>query len=124
VSDRISDLAKKTNRYRVCDCGLGVFEVSDGRCLLDALLQWQAVLPFSEETGLSDFEELCEQQSEGPTLNEADQDVLLWLMENAGAHEDEDDARYYGSLCQASTVFEGSEAEVRRWLLAKLYLHL
>jgi hypothetical protein len=68
VSDRILDLAKKTNRYRVCDCGLGVFEASDQRCLLDALLQWQAVLPFSEETGLSDFEELCEQQSEGPTL--------------------------------------------------------
>ena len=124
MSDRISNLASKTNRYMICDYGPGVFGVCDDRRLLDAMLQWQAVLPCCEETGLSDFEELCEQQSAGPTLNEADQDVLEWLMQNACGHPDEDVARYYDSLCRASTVFEGNEAEVRRWLLAKLYLHL
>ena len=76
MSDRLLELAKKTNRYSVCDCGRGIFEVFDGRRLLDSLLQWQAVLPFSEETGLGDFEELRKQQSKEPALNDADQDVL------------------------------------------------
>jgi hypothetical protein len=50
------------------------------------------VLPFDEETGLSDFEELCQQQSDGPKLNKADEEMLVWLMVNADAIEDE--ARY------------------------------
>src|SRR5262249_28272221 len=31
MSDRLLELAKKTNRYSVCDCGRGIFEVFDGR---------------------------------------------------------------------------------------------
>src|SRR5215475_84394 len=78
----IGELAEKTNRYMVCDCELGNFKVHDGRRLLDSLLQWQTVLPFDEITGLSDFEELREQQSAGPSLSEADQQVLEWLLVN------------------------------------------
>ena len=122
MSDRLGELAKRTGRYRICDCGRGAFQVFDGRRLLDSLLQWQAVLPFDEETGLSDFEELCQRQSGGPKLNKADEDVLDWLMENADAIEDE--AGYFGGLYQAAINFEGNEAEVGRFLLAKLYLHL
>ena len=51
-------IANKTNRYALCECGQGLFEVLDNRRLLDSLLQWQAVLPFDDETGLSDFEKL------------------------------------------------------------------
>src|SRR5262245_28764079 len=86
----LTELAKKTNRYSVCDYGLGIFMVHDGRLLLDSLLQWQALLPFSESTGLSDFEELREQQSAGPALNEADQEMLNWLLVNAEVQEDAD----------------------------------
>jgi len=122
MSDPLTQLAEKTNRYTVCDCELGNFKVYDDRRLLDSLLQWQTVLPFDEITGLSDFDELREQQSAGPSLNEADQEVLEWLLVNAGAHEDadEDAALYFGRLCRAATVLEGSEADVRRFLLGKL----
>jgi|HubBroStandDraft_6_1064221.scaffolds.fasta_scaffold01803_18 hypothetical protein len=122
MSDRLVELAKRAYRYKILDCGQGVFEVFDGRRLLDSLLQWQAVLPFDEETGLSDFEELCQGQSCGPKLNKADEDVLDWLMENVDAIEDE--AGYFGRLYQAAIIFEGNEAEVGRFLLAKLYLRL
>jgi hypothetical protein len=119
-SDLLLEFAKKTNRYIVCDCGLGVFEVLDGRRLLDGLLQWQALLPVDEETGLSHFEELRKQQSGEPLLNKADQEVLLWLTEIAGAYDGEPDELYYAELWQAATMFKGTEAEVRRFLLAKL----
>ena len=88
------------------------------------MVKWQAVLPFDDETGLSDFEKLLAHLGGGPELNKADEDVLLWLMENACAHEDEADTFYYGRLCQAATVFEGNEAEVTGFLLGKLYLQL
>jgi len=124
VRRRLVKLANKTNRYGLCECGQGFFEVLDNRRLLDSLLQWQAVLPFDDETGLSDFEKLLAHQGGGPKLNNADEDVLLWLMENACAHEDEADTVYYSGLCQAATVFEGNEAEVAGFLLGKLYMHL
>ena len=128
MSDPLTQLAEKTNRYTVCDCELGNFKVYDDRRLLDSLLQWQTVLPFDEITGLSDFDELREQQSAGPSLNKADKEVLEWLLVNAellvnaGAHEDadEDAGLYFGGLWRAATVLEGSEAEVRRFLLGKL----
>jgi hypothetical protein len=122
MSDRLVELAESTNRYQICDCGQGGHEVFDGRRLLDDLLQWQAVLPFDEETRLSDFEELCQRQSGGPKLNKADEEMLTWLMVNAEVIEDE--AGYYGGLYQAATIFKGNEGEARRFLLAKLYLHL
>ena len=122
MSDRLAELAKRTGRYRICDCGQGGFQVFDGRRLLDSLLQWQDVLPFDEETGLSDFEELRQWESGGPKLNKADEDLLDWLMVNADAIEDE--AGYFSVLYQAAINFEGNEAEVGRFLLAKLYLDL
>ena len=122
VRHRLAKLTNKTNRYALCECGEGLFEVLDNRCLLDSLLQWQAVLPFDEETGLSEFEKLLAHSGGGPKLNDADENVLLWLMENACAHEDEADTLYYSGLCQAATVFEGNEAEVTGFLLGKLYL--
>ena len=120
MSDPLTQLAEKTNRYTVCDCGLGNFKVHDGRRLLDSLLQWQTVLPFDKITGLSDFEELREQQSAGPSLNDADQEVLDWLLVNAEVQEDADEEAVLYGLWRAATVFEGSEAEVRRFLLGKL----
>lgn len=124
VRHRLVTIANKTNRYALCECGQGLFEVLDNRRLLDSLVKWQAVLPFDDETGLSDFEKLLAHSGGGPKLNKADEDVLRWLMVNACAHEDEADTFYYGGLCQAATVFEGNEAEVTGFLLGKLYLKL
>ena len=124
VTHRLVKLANKTNRYALCECGQGLFQVLDNRPLLDSLVRWQAVLPFDDQTGISEFEKLLGQQGEGPKLNEADESVLVWLMENAGAHENEADASYYGKLCKAATVFEGNEAEVTDFLMGKLYLQL
>ena len=112
-------LAGGTNRYSVYKRDTGVFEVCDDRRLLDCLLQWQGVLPFDEVTGLSDFQKLREQQSSGPTLNKADQDMLDWLITNANLSEDENDAAYFGGLCQAAIAFKGDKERVRRFLLSK-----
>ena len=119
ISCRLSDaacqlgrLAGETNRYRICERGTGVFEVFDDRRLLDSLLQWQAILPCDELTGLSDFQKLREQQSSGPTLNEADRDMLDWLTLNASFSEGENDAAYFGGLCQAAIAFKGDEEGV------------
>jgi hypothetical protein len=124
VRRRLVKIANQTNRYMLCECGQGLFEVLDSRRLLDSLVKWQAVLPFDVETGLSDFEKLLAHSGKGPELNKADEGMLHWLMVNACAHEDEADAFYYGGLCQAATVFEGNEAEMTGFLLGKLYLKL
>jgi hypothetical protein len=60
-----------------------VYEVCDDRRLLNSLPQWEGVLPFNELTGLSVFQRLREQESSGPTLNEADREMLDWLIANA-----------------------------------------
>jgi hypothetical protein len=112
-------LAGETKRYSICERDTGIFEVCDDRRLLDRLLQWQAVLPFDELTGLSDFQTLRQQQSSGPTLNEADRDMLDWLTTNATLSEGEDDAAYFGALCQAAIAFKGDEEGVRRFLMSR-----
>jgi hypothetical protein len=108
---QLGRLAGETNRYSICERDTGVFEVCDDRRLLGSLLQWEAVLPFDELTGLSDFQRLREQQSSGPTLNEADQDMLDWLITNANLSEEEN-----GGLCQAAIAIWGGEERVRRFL--------
>jgi hypothetical protein len=110
---QLGRLAGETDRYSICERDTGVFEVCDDRRLLDSLLQWQGVLPFDELTGLSDFQRLREQQSAGPTLNKADQDILDWLITNANLSEDENDAAYFGGLCQAAIAFKGDEQEAK-----------
>ena len=67
MTDHLGELAERTERYQICHCGQGVSEVFDGRRLLDSLLQWQAVLPVDEWTGLSAFEELCRGRAAGPS---------------------------------------------------------
>lgn len=84
---RLVKIANKTNRYALSEREQGLFEVLDNRRLLDSLVIWQAVLPFDDETGLSDFEKLLAHSGGGPELNKADEDVLRWLMENACALE-------------------------------------
>jgi hypothetical protein len=116
----ISRLAKTTKRYSICVCGRGFFKVFDNRQLLDRLLQWDAFMPCYVETGLSDWKVLCRQLSAGPNLTEADDEALVWLSTNAEVQDDVDMLRYYGEIFRAATVFEGSEAEVRRFLSAKL----
>ena len=111
-------LAGETNRYSICERDLGVYEVYEDRRLLDSLLQWEAVLPFDELTGLSDFQSLREQQSSGPTLNEADQQILDWLVANANLSDEDNNGAYFGGLCQAATVFRGDAKRVRRFLLS------
>ena len=74
---------------------------------------------FDELTGLNDFQKLREQQSSGPSLNEADRDTLDWLTLNASFSEDENDAAYFGGLCQAAIAFKGDEKGVRRFLLSR-----
>jgi hypothetical protein len=83
------------------------------------LLQWEAVLPFDELTGLGDFQRLRDQQSSGPMLNKADQDMLDWLITNANLSEEAIDAAYFGGLCQAAIAFKGDEEGVRRFLLSR-----
>ena len=111
-------LAGETNRYSICEPDTGVFEVCDDRRLLDSLLQWEGVLPFDELTGLSDFQRLREQQSSGPTLNEADRDMLEWLITNATLREEEN-AAYFGGLLQAAIAFKGDEEGVKRFLMSR-----
>ena len=116
-SHPLREIARKTNRYFVCDCELGVFEVLDGRRMLDGLLQWQDVLRLLVDEDLKEyFEELRKQQGGGPMLNKADQKMLLWLTEIAGAYEGEPEELYYAELWQAATIFRGTEAEARRFL--------
>jgi len=119
VRRQLGRLAGETNRYSIYERDTGVFEVCDDRRLLDNLLQWEAVLPFDELTGLSDFERLRDQQSSGPTLNKADQDMLAWVITNANLDEDEYNAAYFGGLCQAAIAFKGDEKGVRRFLLSR-----
>ena len=124
-SHPLREIARKTNRYFGCDCELGVFEVLDGRRMLDGLLQWQDVLRLLVDEDLAEyFEKLRKQQSGGPMLNEADQKMLLWLTEVATVYDGEPEQLYYAELWQAATIFKGTEAEARRFLLAKLYWHL
>jgi hypothetical protein len=111
-------LAGETSRYSICDRDTGVFEVCDDRRLLDSLLQWEGVLPFDELTGLGDFQRLREQQSSGPTLNEADRDMLEWLITNATLGEEEN-AAYFGGLLQAAIAFKGDEEGVKRFLMSR-----
>ena len=120
----LSRLAKMTKRYSICDCRQGFFQVFDNRRLLDRLLQWEAVLPFDEETGLSDWRLLRRQLSAGPKLTDADEEALTWLATNAEVQDDVAMARYYSNIFRAATVFEGSEAQVMRFLSAKLWWHL
>ena len=120
----LSDLAKTTRRYSISDRGQGVYEVIDDRRLLDGLLQLRAIVPIDESTKLSDWEEPRKQQSAGPNLNEADLEVLIWLAGKALAYDDDATAKYCDALCRAAVVFDGSEAAVRRFLLAKLWWHL
>ena len=126
MSDHLSDAASQlgrlaggTNRYSICERDLDVFEVYDDRRLLDSLLQWEAVLPFDELTGLSDFQILRDQQSSGPVLNKADQDMLDWLIANANLSDGDNNAAYFGGLCQAAIAFKGDEEGVRRFLLSR-----
>jgi hypothetical protein len=121
---QLDRLAGETNRYSICERDTGVFEVCDDRRLLESLLQWQAVLPFDELTGLNDFQRLREQQSSGPSLNEADRDMLDWLTLNATFSKNENDAVYFGGLCRAAIAFKGDEEGVRRFILRSRLLVL
>ena len=78
-------------------------------------------MPFDEETGLTDWNALCRQLSAGPNLTEADDEAFTWLSTNAEVEDDVDMARYHVEIFRAATVFEGSEAEIKRFLLAKLW---
>jgi hypothetical protein len=53
-------------------------------------------------------------------LNEADQDMLDWLITNANLIEGEDNnAAYFGGLYQAAIPFKGDEEGVRRFLRSR-----
>jgi hypothetical protein len=119
------EIARRTNRYFVCDCELGVFEVLDGRRMLDGLLQWQDVRRLLLDEDIAEYyEELLEQQSGGPLLSKADQEILVDLTEIASAYDGAPEQLYYSELWQVATLFKGTEAEARRFLLAKLYWRL
>ena len=127
LSDAASQLwrlASETNRYSICERDTGVFEVYDDRRLLESLLQWQAILPCDELTGLGDFQRLRQQQSSGPSLNEADRDMLDWLTLNASFSEGEDNAAHFRGLCQAAIAFKGDDEGVGRFLLRSRLLVL
>jgi hypothetical protein len=124
VRSDLSHLAKMTKRYAICHCGQGGLKVFDKRQLFDSLLQWQAILPFDESTGISDWKVLRRQLSAGPNLTEADDEAFTWLSTNAEVQDDVAMARHYSELFRAATVCEGTEAGIRRFLLAKLWWHL
>lgn len=121
VLSEIEALARRTQQYSICCVQPAVFEVMDDRRLLDGLLLWDAVTP-DESTGLPEFEKLRKKISEGPTLNEADRDLLDWLCTNAEcyANGDEDGALILRQLHASATAFRGSEEETKRFLLAEL----
>ena len=77
-------------------------EVCDDRRLLNSLPQWEGVLPLG---------------SSGPTLNEADREMLDWSIANATRRDNK--GGYFGGLCQAAIAFWGDEEQVRRLSLPK-----
>ena len=121
----ISALALKTRRYAICVHGPDVIAVFDKRYMLDGLLAWPELRPIDEDWFLGDFENLLRELSAGPTLNEADDELLEWLAINAGAWgnagleadpPDDAVAARHSRLYQDSIVFEGSMAEAERFL--------
>lgn len=95
-SHPLREILSKTTRYFVSDCKLGVFEVLDGRRLLDGLLQWQGVREMLVDEDIAGyFEKLRERQSGGPMLNRADQEMLICLTKIASACDGEPEQLYY-----------------------------
>ena len=116
-------LARLTRRYSICTCRTGSFKVFDNRYLLDNLLRWPGVLPFDEVTGIFEFNELRVNLSAGPTLNEADHEVLSWLGTNAEAisYDEEEAAKRFTKIFRAATVSEGDVHAVERFLRAVVH---
>jgi hypothetical protein len=116
----LRELVRKTERYAICVLGPDLIEVLDERFLLDGLLAWPELWPPDEDCGLSDFEDLLRQRSLGPTLNEADKDLLIWLGTNAEVTPDDEVAARHGRLCEDSAVFKGSMTEAAQFLRSVL----
>ena len=85
--------------------------------MLDGLLQWRDVRRLLVDEDIAEFyEELLKQQSGGPTLTKADQEILVVLTEIAGAYDGVPEELYYAELWRAVTIFKGTEAEAVRFL--------
>jgi hypothetical protein len=112
--DRLCALADRTKRYSIGKPEPGVFEVFDDRILLQQLLQSPIELA-PEDDPL--FDELLAQRGLGPLVNDAERELIDWLMQSLVGDDDPRHDRLHWETVATSVVARGDAATVERFLL-------
>jgi hypothetical protein len=118
---RLSDLARKTKRYAICERDSNRFEVIDQRHLLDHLLRLPELRPRTNDLVELEFDEALDTLSSGPpTLTEDDAGMLAWLTTTVEVLDPEGENAAFDAAYEGAVVFSGAPEQVEYILLAAL----
>jgi hypothetical protein len=114
--DSLRALARRTNRYSLCDSQPGEFDVVDERYLLDHLLR----LPELRPTTKVEFDKALKALSPGPTLSPEDYAVLAWLETMVAGLDPNRENGAYLAAYRGALLFAGTVEQVEDFMNAAL----
>lgn len=113
-------LVRQTKRYTICEIQPGIFNLCDGRCVLEQLLQFPELRPAGDHPERNEFDMLLLSLSPGPSMTREDVAMRAWLEHAVWEIDPKGENAAYAAAWERADVFTGTRDQVEYVLMAAL----